>query len=718
MAAPVWQLSVDLQTKTAVFQSGMAEAARSAKNAFTDIKQGSEGMADGVSYNMTEARHGVMLLGEEFGVHIPRALVSFISQLGPVSAAMEAAFPFLAIIVGATLLIEHLAKLKEAGVKLTESQVQFGTTTANVLNGLNDKLLQAGIKADELNHNHLAALNKQLELIDHVSMNELVAAFGTISKAADELFKQMEKHWYQFGSGSAGAKSSLDRFKGEYDSLLAKKDSAGATKLLDETIAREEKILALQKQRNDSQADPGQGKNGDYNKFVEASIALKKLGVAYDKDAVASQETLVKTLRDQASAQAAINELAKGEKGNAKTEAGNKIGADGDKAFRVQAEAEKHAAEDAQKAWEENYKEAVSALQENERLKIAATETGSRDRLAAINAAIREEETKGLQETGFYKGLLTSRAETIKQMGVEEDKLKAQAKQESTDHQAKMDELANAAIHEQAHLKISAMRNSEQARLDEAKRMADAELAIGIKKLQKEANDLDKTKGDYDNKLKALQNREEELIRAHANKITQITMQAEEGRNARLISAAKRRDDAIASSMSNLLNRHASFSQTMISLGDQVASGMIQNAIKAILANDMTKPSDAASAARKAFNAGMKFPFPVNLVMGPALGAMAFASVMAFEKGGIVPGNGNTDSVPAMLTPGEGVIPKKTMEHLGKGDMAGGGSTYHVHVHSSPTVHALDADGMSRVMDKHSDLLAQKFNSHLRKMNK
>jgi hypothetical protein len=340
-----------------------------------------------------------------------------------------------------------------------------------------------------------------------------VAAFGTISKAADELFKQMEKHWYQFGTGSAGAKASLDRFKGEYDSLLAKRDAAGATKLLDETIAREEKILALQKQRNDSQADPGHGHQGDYNKFVEASNELKKLGVAYDKDAVASQETLVKTLRDQASAQAAINELAKGEKGNAKAEAGNKIGADADKAFRIQAEAEKQSLAEQQKAWEENYKRAVSDLQENERLKIAATETGSRDRLAAINAAIKEEESKGLQETGFYKSLLTSRAETVKQMGVEEDKLRAQASKEAAVHQDKMDELANAAIHEQAQLKISAMRNSEQARLDEAKRMADSELAIGMKKLQAEAAALDKTKGDYDNKLKALQNREEELRR-------------------------------------------------------------------------------------------------------------------------------------------------------------------------------------------------------------
>src|SRR5580658_4743799 len=105
MAQPVWVLSVDLQTKTATFQTGMADAAKSARDAFKDIKQGAGEMGDGVAeasartnYSMTEARHGVMMLGEEFGVHLPRGLTTFIASLGPVGAAMEMAFPFLAII--------------------------------------------------------------------------------------------------------------------------------------------------------------------------------------------------------------------------------------------------------------------------------------------------------------------------------------------------------------------------------------------------------------------------------------------------------------------------------------------------------------------------------------------------------------------------------------------------------------------------------------------
>jgi hypothetical protein len=68
MAQPVWVLSVDLQTKTATFQSGMADAARSARGAFTDIKSGSEGMSRSVGGNMFASRHAVMALSEAFGV--------------------------------------------------------------------------------------------------------------------------------------------------------------------------------------------------------------------------------------------------------------------------------------------------------------------------------------------------------------------------------------------------------------------------------------------------------------------------------------------------------------------------------------------------------------------------------------------------------------------------------------------------------------------------
>src|SRR5579872_2493815 len=114
-----------------------------------------------------------MLLGEEFGVHIPRGITSFIASLGTLGPALEAAFPFVAIILGATLVLEHLKKVREEGEKLEENQERFRTSIINAFNSLDEKLLQAEIRTDELNKNHIGALKKQLELIDKQSLAEL-----------------------------------------------------------------------------------------------------------------------------------------------------------------------------------------------------------------------------------------------------------------------------------------------------------------------------------------------------------------------------------------------------------------------------------------------------------------------------------------------------------------------------------------------------------------
>ena len=84
MAQPVWVLSVDLQTKTATFQSGLATAAKSARGAFNEIKTGAAEAGRETGFSMMEARHSVMILGEEMGVKIPRALAGFVASLGPI----------------------------------------------------------------------------------------------------------------------------------------------------------------------------------------------------------------------------------------------------------------------------------------------------------------------------------------------------------------------------------------------------------------------------------------------------------------------------------------------------------------------------------------------------------------------------------------------------------------------------------------------------------
>ena len=68
---------------------------------------------------------------------------------------------------------------------------------------------------------------------------------------------------------------------------------------------------------------------------------------------------------------------------------------------------------------------------------------------------------------------------------------------------------------------------------------------------------------------------------------------------------------------------------------------------------------------------------PLIMALGAAKGAQLLAGrflgrgMRGFNRGGIVPGTGNTDSVPAMLTPGEFVIRKSSVKAIGANNLAG-----------------------------------------------
>lgn len=205
------------------------------------------------------------------------------------------------------------------------------------------------------------------------------------------------------------------------------------------------------------------------------------------------------------------------------------------------------------------------------------------------------------------------------------------------------------------------------------------------------------------------------------NEITAIKEKAEIDRNQRVLSSFNQFQDTIARGLTQSIMGHQTWSRMVLSIGDEVVSGMMQNAIKSAMMDDFDRERDAAKAARKLFLAGAQLPFPANIVAAPVLAAGAFAAVMAYEQGGIVPGVGRGDIVPAMLTPGEAVLPKSLTEHLtnaARSGGTGGGNHYTIHVHNRVNASALDGDGMQTVLDKHADQLEKHFVNTLRKMNR
>jgi hypothetical protein len=724
MANPVWVLSVDLQTKTATFQSGMADAARSARGAFTDIKGGATEMGEHVSTNMFASRHAIMAVSEAFGDTMPRAITALLVHIGPLGAALEAAFPYAAIALAAVLIIEHFAKMREEAEKMARDQVDFGTAVQNSFNALDQKMLQAEIRADELRNDHLGALKKQLQLIDDQSMGELVHSFETVAKAAEVVFGDMQSHWYSFGIGSSGAKHALDNFKSSYDALLARGMTGDASDLLKGTKESAEKILSMQQQAK--AAMEGQtGKAGtdiaDQIKYSAAMAELKKAGVGYTEKEVESQKALVDALQAQAGIESKIAELKKLEQSNATVETHQKIDKEDAEKRKAALEAEKRASEEAKRFYEEAYRGYVQVVDQGEKETIAATKEGSAARLEAIDAAIKEEQTEQLTGTAYYRELLTARVNLVRQMGEEEGRLKAEAARESADNDLKMGELALAHAKEQAALRDSGRRVSEQQRLAEQINFANQELALKLTAMSQEMAALDKNGKDYENKLKALQDKQKQLVQAHENEITEIQDKAAMDRHAKILAAEDKYESEIASGLTSVIMGQKSFASMMSTLANQVATDMIQAAIKHVEANLMTKQSDAAAAARSAYVQGEALP-GIGFVAGPVMAAAAYAGAMAYNAGtDYVPGVGRGDVVPAMLTPGEGVVPGGVMDGLRKMVASGnmnGGTTMHIHMRPTYHLQALDHAGMDRVLAKHSTQLQKHFQNSIRKLNR
>lgn len=121
---------------------------------------------------------------------------------------------------------------------------------------------------------------------------------------------------------------------------------------------------------------------------------------------------------------------------------------------------------------------------------------------------------------------------------------------------------------------------------------------------------------------------------------------------------------------------------------------------------------DAKKAFRGAYAATSDIPI-IGPALAPIAGAAAFAAVMAFEQGGIVP-----QDTYAMVHKQEMVLPAHISNFImnAAGGSTGDGSGGHHFVYA-PTVHAVDAEGVDRMLTKHGDTFNKHVNKHLRRMN-
>jgi hypothetical protein len=178
--------------------AGVAASTEKMGDSFTEL----EGKVEKSQHSMMEARHGVMLLGEEFGVHMPRAVSTLLASIGPIGAAMEVAFP----ILGALALVEVIGKAIEKHEAYAAELRKNAAEEANLEIKERDRAEQleaTNLKLDDQigKIEGRPAQNKlAIALLDaKVRADELAASLATVLEKGDEALAGEQTAWASFG---------------------------------------------------------------------------------------------------------------------------------------------------------------------------------------------------------------------------------------------------------------------------------------------------------------------------------------------------------------------------------------------------------------------------------------------------------------------------------------------------------------------------------------
>ena len=466
-----------LLLSTKVDLSGANEMTAGVTSALTQVRAqaASTGVAmtqmgEKANYSLMEARHGVMMLGEDFGVRLPRAVSSFIAHLGPIGAAMSAAFPILAIVALFDILGEKIISISEKPAKIAEAWDKYDETVFTSGEHIRSEIDKEEQKLIEMTDGPVAGLQFALQHLETTAFS----VFKSITEDTTAAMAAM-KEQASFTNVFGPAAKDLEAFREEVGKAMRTASAAHPDDPLAAYNAaiglvqqKERELSALIAQRTAaSGADASAAVNGLHaeREAVNDMLPLLQKGIELDNErrAVATQ---------------------------AVSDAGAK---QADKMAQDQARSVKQGLDDEEAARTKARQEYINNLQETERLSIESTLRGSAARVAAIDAAITEEQAKGLQDEGFYRGLLTQRlqatqeeaqAEVQSRLKAIEDTEKIQA---SAAEQSARQALANIADQTKARQAAQAETYKEQTvqpfvapsgRIEAAQGNADALVAI------------------------------------------------------------------------------------------------------------------------------------------------------------------------------------------------------------------------------------------------
>jgi hypothetical protein len=171
--------------------------------------------------------------------------------------------------------------------------------------------------------------------------------------------------------------------------------------------------------------------------------------------------------------------------------------------------------------------------------------------------------------------------------------------------------------------------------------------------------------------------------------------------------------EAISSDIANSIVMNKSLAASFRQTGEQMAEQMIKNLLMMELTGDKEKLINAKAAYGRAFKAMAGIP-PAPM-WGYAAGAAAFASVMSFEVGGKIPGEG---AVPIVGHGGETVVTKALTDRVESSEHGGSKGGGMPSINYAPQIHAVDATGVDAMLSKHASVFQRHITAAVRRMNK
>jgi hypothetical protein len=690
------QLTAGMSAATATVES----AAQKMATGFQPVIRVSQQTFDNIEGGALKARESIALLGEEFGVKIPRALRGTIAGMEGLGAALTAAFPIFAAIAFVDVLgtaYDHLRKVSLEAFNNAEAWQKINHESASAMEAANKGIEHLQVQITELTKGKMAALKLEMTFIGDSS----VEMSGRMQTAFESMGKQIEKEMplldklkeFFIFIGNSGSFTVIPRLgesvrafgselsktldtQGtvagvhliaqqirEVNAELAKApEDKGLVQYLDQLIKkREELTLALRKEALE------QGKNkGEQSK--EAAKELAKQREEIDKFVTKMRELAKERVNLADAEKALITESA---------------------AFRLKEQGKEiiGAAKTAAEIADTERKFQADRLQDARDLAIANVQLQEH----AVEEQLRLERITNEQARILLNKLVADKL-AIELKYIKDRETLILERMKTDDAKAYADDAAawSKLLHDKQQAQITAdaatQKNNEKTATE------------GYKALQKL---FDSIKSGFDSMIRGVLQGTQTLRQLFARLGTDMLVIMAEAFAKMALNFLKHRFIMVAA------NASTEAAITGATAAGTTARGAIEKSHS--LAGIARA---AAHAAAKAFH---EVPFPLNFVVAPIVfaAALAFGAGLPSAAGGwnLVP-NDNTFALlhknEKVLTAGEASLVRN---FVGSGDQGGGGD---VHINYSPQIHAIDARGMREALKGHADTIVGLLRQHQR----